>query len=738
MALNSDQAKLIAQLVLEDKLSPSVAQALRSLDKLDRGVGRTQKSLGRMGKGAGQIGLGLARVGAVAAGAVAVGLGAATKAAADFEDAFAGVKKTVDEADLAAAKITFKDLEKGFVDLSTKIPITAAELARLGEAAGALGVGVKDINLFAEVTAKLGATTNLTADEAAASLGKIGTVLDLTGQDYKTFADALVNLGNKGASTEAEIIEITKRFAAAGKSAGLSTVQILGFASAIASAGVEPEAAGSSLSRLFGNLVKETALGTDKAEAFAKVSGKSFKDFSKIVEQDTNKAMLLFLKSLGKLDKFDQAKALEAVGITGVRDINAIRLLAQTYEKNLIPALNTARDSAGALDEESTKKFDTLKQKFQLLKNAFVKGGIEMGEGFLPALGRLTTKVTTWVNTNSGKLQQVGRDIGKALDDIDWSEVERGAMKVADAAKVILDVVKQIPTEVKLGGLAFLGLDKASGGLLGKGLGNVGGGAVDLFAKQFLARGSSPANPVWVAGVGGGLPGAAGTAAGAAAAGIGARALLAGSAAAGVVVVLQEASKEAAKAFNTEFSKIDIAANFQGGLVGPQGILPAIQNLAEVVRVFGELNKPKPKPTGDHEGAGQRRPFVPMNPRGAAPDVREWRSNKDTKVVTAVERLKSEIGPSLSRTPVKLANIETKVASAGIASALAAKNAGDRGVSAALTNASLITAAIRANRPIINVDSRTIIDSRTYNSAINRETTYINGGYNGGAPQGGR
>ncbi len=130
----------------------------------------------------------------------------------------------------------------------------------------------------------LGATTNLTTAEAAESLGKIGTILNLTGDEFEDFADVLVNLGNKGASTEAEIIEITKRFAASGRQAGLSIPQILAYASAIASAGAEPEAAGSSLSRLFGNLITETARATDKGKAFAKVTGKSFKDFSEIVE----------------------------------------------------------------------------------------------------------------------------------------------------------------------------------------------------------------------------------------------------------------------------------------------------------------------------------------------------------------------------------------------------------------------------------------------------------------------
>ncbi len=68
----------------------------------------------------------------------------------------------------------FADLEKDIRQLARTIPISATELARLGETAGALGVHVEDIDEFVEVTAKLGITTNLTADQAADAFGRIG------------------------------------------------------------------------------------------------------------------------------------------------------------------------------------------------------------------------------------------------------------------------------------------------------------------------------------------------------------------------------------------------------------------------------------------------------------------------------------------------------------------------------------------------------------------------------------
>ena len=45
-------------------------------------------------------------------------------------------------------------------------------------------------------------TTTVSADEAAAALGGMSNLLGLTGKDFERFASALVDLGNKGASTE--------------------------------------------------------------------------------------------------------------------------------------------------------------------------------------------------------------------------------------------------------------------------------------------------------------------------------------------------------------------------------------------------------------------------------------------------------------------------------------------------------------------------------------------------------
>lgn len=76
-----------------------------------------------------------------------VGLGTvSTKAAIDFESAFAGVRKTVD-----ATEEEFAELEKGIRQMSTELPASATEIAGVVEAAGQLGIKTKDILEFTKV-----------------------------------------------------------------------------------------------------------------------------------------------------------------------------------------------------------------------------------------------------------------------------------------------------------------------------------------------------------------------------------------------------------------------------------------------------------------------------------------------------------------------------------------------------------------------------------------------------------
>lgn len=469
-------------------------KSVRELGKVDKAFNTTSAGVGGSAKkvlsGAGTLAGGLVRLGTIAATAV-VGLGAAAVGiASSMQDAFAGVKKTVKDspANLAA-------LDAALQKLTTRIPVDYTDLAGMAQEAGALGVRAKDIASFTEAVARtVAATVGLDKNMASEAFGKIGTIFSLKGQDYNRLGSVLVELGNNAASTEADIVGVALRFAAAGSQAGLSTAKVLGWSSAIASLGPEAEAAGSALSRVFNRLSRniglmdlKTKVGTNakaRVDVFAAVSGMTTKQFVAAYTKDASAAMQGFLVGLSKMDKIKASRALFEAGIVNVRDINAVLLLAKRTDllaKSVTDASKAWSDNT-ELVAVSEKRFDTFKAHLMETWSAVKLGANAFGKELLPALGRTLLKLKDFTLAHLPDLERMGKDVGKAIDDIDWARVEQGAGRILGIAQDFLGVLKQIPAEVLIVGGSFVALDKLSGTALSRGLGTVLSGLIGLTA----------------------------------------------------------------------------------------------------------------------------------------------------------------------------------------------------------------------------------------------------------------
>lgn len=310
---------------------------------------------------------------------------AAVKSFIDFEDSFAGVRKTVD-----ASEPEFAAMAKQFRELAKTIPINVNELNRLGEAAGALGIPKAQIVDFARVMAMVGVTTNVTSQQAAESIAKIQNIFGAAGQDTERFASTLVDLGNKGASTEQDILALALRIASAGNTVGLSQGKVLGFAAAIANVGMEAEAGGSAMSRIFIEISRAVSKGGDDLAGFARVAGQSSTEFAKAFRDDASAATVSFIEGLGRIKTGggDLNKTLGDLGFTEIRQSDLLRRLAGDSH-----GLRTALDIQAkawsdntALATEAEKRFATTKSQLILLWNQVRDVGIELGGALMPAL----------------------------------------------------------------------------------------------------------------------------------------------------------------------------------------------------------------------------------------------------------------------------------------------------------------------------------------------------------------
>ena len=505
MALAADVAKLVVSLRLDDSgFSGKLNAAAASLNRMDTG-------LSQMGRGAGQVAGGLGRLATVASVAAAGGLAAVVTTAASFEQAFTGVEKTVD-----GTEAQLGELEETIRQMARTMPLSFEELAGIGEAGGALGIARDSLDEFIDVVARLSVSTNLTSDQAATALGQLGNVLHLTGSDFEDFADSLVALGNAGASTEDQIVDIAARFGAAGNAAGLSKEEILALSSAVASMGIEAEAGGSSLSRVFTNVATSIGTGGDEIQAFTDIMGISADEFQKRWGEDALGTFQDFLGELNKLDQFGQARVLEEAGITGVRDQQAVRLMAQNVGF-LADQLEVAEQATGALDKESNKFFETTQGQWKILQNNVRDAGATIGAELLPIVNEAMGDLVGWLQeaeTQQG-LKNFAKDLAEGVRGLvteirnaDFGPLLDTMKGAAGIAKAAFDAFRSLPEPIQQLALAAIVANKVSGGAVGqiaKGLGNILGGSIKIFA----ARGTSPANPLWVQSVGG-LPGTGG------------------------------------------------------------------------------------------------------------------------------------------------------------------------------------------------------------------------------------
>jgi len=403
-------AKTDIQIIIEAKNTANAelkslnAELGRTQGHLNTTSGTADKTVGSMGRLGGSFNK--ANLGAIAAGAgmfgLAAGVGMAGKAAIsagiNYETAFAGVEKTVEG---TAAELDV--LSTAIRQMATEMPIAATEIAGLAEAAGALGVKKEDILEFVRVTALIGTTTDVSSDQAATSLGQLSNVLGLTNDDYEKFGSTLVDLGNKGASTESQILGITERVGAAAELLGFATEETLAWGSAVANLGIEVQAGGTALQTFFISTAKMVAETGDELDILAETAGMTADAFEQAYAQDASAALQTVITGLGELDQAQQLAVLSALGFEDVRITRTLLGLASNTD-NLTNSLNVSKDAwqeNSAMAIEAEKRFETTASNIQVMKNNLNDLAIGFMDSFGPAINAGIEDVTDFIQVLS-------------------------------------------------------------------------------------------------------------------------------------------------------------------------------------------------------------------------------------------------------------------------------------------------------------------------------------------------
>lgn len=347
-------------------------------------VGTRAQVLGQKMSG---VGDGLTR----ATAGISSGMLLAARSAINFESDFAGVVKTVN-----ATPEQLDKIRQSFLNLSTEIPVSANELARIGEVAGQLGIKTENIVDFTKTIADLGATTNLSSEEGATSLAQFMAVMGTSQSSIRNLGSTLVELGNNFATNEKSIVEMSQRLSGMGKQTNMSEADVLGLAAAMSTVGIEAEAGGSAMTQVMTKMQNAVMSGGENLGKFAKAAGVSAGEFANAFNNRPVEALGLVLKGLKNVKESggNVNDVLASLGVTGIREADAMKRLSGALDgdSGLGKALEIANKGwkeNTALTKEASIRYQTSASKIQMAKNEIQKIAIEMGAQLLPRLAEV-------------------------------------------------------------------------------------------------------------------------------------------------------------------------------------------------------------------------------------------------------------------------------------------------------------------------------------------------------------
>lgn len=338
---------------------------------------------------------------------------ASIDSADQIDSAFRNMKKTVN-----GTEEDFDNLREAAIEFSRTNAVSADTILNIEAMGGQLGIAVENLEAFGTVVSNLDIATNMDADTIAEKLGQLNGIMPDINDNYEAFGDALVRLGNNMPAQESAIMDITSRIGSMGSIVGMSTPEILAWASAIAATGQGAESAGTAISNTMSDIEGAVASGGDKLQAFADVAGVSAEEFAESWNTNPSEAMLTFVEGLKRIDEEGGSVdgTLQSLGITGVRQKQALQGLTQTCD-TLNDALTMSNDAwngvadewgeAGDAAREASQKSEGFSGTLQILRNSVDELGYEFGQALIPFMQAATSAIQVFTDVFSGLPQEM-------------------------------------------------------------------------------------------------------------------------------------------------------------------------------------------------------------------------------------------------------------------------------------------------------------------------------------------
>lgn len=337
------------------------------------------------------------------------------------------------------AKDEVKELNEEFKQMDTRTART--RLNELAGDAGKLGISTKDgVKEFVEAADMINVA--LGEDLGKEAITQIGKLADMFGDGNRSLKENMLAVGSavnsvaqNSSAAEPYLVEFTARMGGVGKQADMAITDIMGFASALDQNMLRSEMASTALSGLILKLYQEPA-------KYAQLAGLQVDEFTKLMSEDVNEAVLTFLEALNRLGGMDKmAPVLDKMSLSGAEAASVISALAGNVDKVRKEQLgaNQAFVEGTSVVNEFTVQNSTVQAELDKAKKRFADIRVELGEQLLPVMkymvstGSLTVKGLSTVISVVAKYKTT---ISALVIAITAYAVAVNASNLADKAKV--------------------------------------------------------------------------------------------------------------------------------------------------------------------------------------------------------------------------------------------------------------------------------------------------------------
>ncbi len=303
---------------------------------------------------------------------------AAVSSAVTIDSALTDVRKTTD-----LTEEQYESLKQGAIELSKTQPVDAATILSLEGLGAQLGWSDDKLQDFAQTVSGLDIATDMDADTAATNLAQFANITGMAQDQAENYASAIVGLGNNMATTESKISDMAMGMASAGTQAGMSQADILGFAAAAASLGMDAQAGGTAFSKTINEIGTQVSTNGKQLQNWASLAHMSVDDFKAAWQTDATGIFEQVIK--GMADAKDSGQDLNVIlsdlGITETRQSDLMRRLAGNSDlvTKAVGLSNDEWSKNTALQNEVDNRNQSLASKMDVLKNRVTAVAEELG-----------------------------------------------------------------------------------------------------------------------------------------------------------------------------------------------------------------------------------------------------------------------------------------------------------------------------------------------------------------------